>query len=619
MTSGQNAEFRILGPLEVRIDGMPAALGGAKQRAVLAALLLNADSVISVERLIDDVWGDSSPPSAAHGLEAYISRLRQLLNGHGPTLLRRGAGYCLELRGATLDSAVFTNRLDEAADAADEGDAAGASNLAAAALALWHGPALADVALASAGRAEAERLEELRLRAYELRFDAELELGRKEAIVGELQVLVGQNPYRERFVAQLMLALYRSGRQAEALEVYEQTRRRLNGDLGLQPSPELQQLSGQIVRQEAHLRAPPTGVNRVSSRPRRSGRVATLVAGGLAAAAVMTLTASGSTPAVESGPLDFDLNAERVALVLPRDPAGADVRDPAVYYSALGFRNATTAWGQEAETIVVAELEDVERRARDVVDGDFDLVVVAGDGPVARALAPLVRDSRSTRFAFVGSRLADLGIANAPNAVGYPFADQESAQLAGYASGLVPPRGSRAARTPDMLSVVASPRTPYTERVVAGFTKGAKRASPKLRVRVDYLPGNADRTACERVANGQIDAGSDVVFALGSSCSSAALAVVRARGVWGVRVDDERAQRGDHIVGSLTKYWEAAVPRPINDLELSELPAGKDIELGLADDYSVMFEAYDESATATIWSKVVRLCSTIRSHTVDDT
>ena len=177
----------------------------------LAVLLLSANEVISVERLIDEVWGDRSPPSAAHSLEAYVSRIRQLLNGHGPTLTRRGAGYRLDLGGATLDADLFAQELQGASDAAAEGDLGLASVLASRALALWHGPALADVSLASAGRAEAERLEEARLRAFELRFDAELDLGHHEAIVGELQVLVGQNPYRERFVAQLMLTLYRSG------------------------------------------------------------------------------------------------------------------------------------------------------------------------------------------------------------------------------------------------------------------------------------------------------------------------------------------------------------------------------------------------------------------------
>lgn len=618
VVTANGVEFRILGPLEVVIDGVAAPLGGAKQRAVLAVLVLRAGEVVPIDRLVDEVWGTDPPPSAAHTLESYVSRLRQLLNRHGTRLVRRGPGYAIELGDTALDASRFVDSHERASLAAAMDDHAAVVELTAAALAMWRGPALADVALASAGRAEADRLEELRLRTYELRFDAELALRRHEVIVGELNVLVGQNPYRERFVAQLMLALYRSGRQAEALEVYEQTRRRLDTDLGLQPSPELQALSGQIVRQEPHLLSP-ARARQDPGRVRRSGRVATLVAGGLAAAAVMSLTASGGTASVESAvPADLDPRANRVALVLPRNPEGADPSDPSVFYSSLGFRNMTSAWGQEGETFVV-DGSNADRRAREIVDGDFDLIVVAGEGPGARALGPLVRTATSTRFAFVGTRLADLGLVGVPNAAGYGFADQEAGQLAGYLSALVQPRRGPAGGSADMVSVVAGPRTPNLQRVAAGFTRGARRAWPGMRVRVEYIRDASNRTACEAAANRQIDAGSDVVLALGSTCGSAALATVRVRGVWGIRAEDDRVQRGGHILGNLSRYWEAAVPRPITDVELDSFPGGKDIELGLADDYSVLFLAADEAnVPGFLWSKVVQLCSTIRSHTKKD-
>jgi len=613
-------EFRVLGPLDVRLAGETLVLGGGKQRAVLAVLLLRAGEVVPVQRLVDEVWGNDPPPSAAHTLESYVSRLRQLFNEHGPRLVRRGAGYALELGDATLDARSFVEMQEQASLAAAIDEHAEVVDLTAAALAMWRGPALADVALASAGRAEADRLEELRLRTYELRFDAELALRRQEATIGELQVLVGQNPYRERFVAQLMLALYRSGRQAEALEAYEQTRKRLDADLGLQPSPELQQLSGQIVRQEAHLHTPvDSRVERPSFSRRRSRRLATLVAGGLAAAAVMSLTASGGEAAVESGRPRFDLEAQRVALVLPRNPAGADAKDPSVHWSMRGFQNSANAWGQKAETFVIGGT-DAERRAQDVVDGDFDLVIVAGDGAGARALAPLVPGATSTRFAFVGPRLADLGLENVPNAAGYAFEEQESAQLAGYLSALVAPRGGPSGLAPDMVSVVTGPRTPQLDRVVAGFEKGVRRASRKVRVLVDHVADESDRTACEAVANRQIDAGSNVVLALGSTCGSAALAVVRVRGVWGIRHEDERIQAGEHILGTFSRYWEATMTRAINDVELDQFPAGRNVKLGLADNYAVLFLADDEAhVPKALWSKVVKLCSTIRSHTVTDT
>ena len=614
-------EFRVLGPLDVRHAGESLALGGGKQRAVLAVLLLRAGEVVPVERLVDEVWGDDPPPSAAHTLESYVSRLRQLFNDRGPRLVRRGAGYALELGDATLDARSFVEAQERASIAAAMGDHTDVIELTGSALGMWRGPALADVALASAGRAEADRLEELRLGIYEMRFDAELALGKNERAVGELQRLVAQNPYRERFVGQLMLALYRCGRQAEALDVYEQIRRRLDADLGLQPSPELQQLSGQIVRQEASLTAPVTPPSEPSTHLRRgSRRVATLALGGLAAAAVMSLTASGGTAAAEPTQ-QVGARAERVALVLPRTPAGADEKDPSVYWSWRGFESRTKVWENEVvETFVIDGPRGAEQRARDVVDGDFDLVVVAGDGVGARALAPFVRDASSTRFAFVGPRLADLGLQDVPNASGYAFAEQEMAQLAGYLSALVPPRGQSHERATDMVSVVTGPRTPRVDRVVAGFTKGVRRGSADVRVRVAHVRDPNDRTACEAVANRQIDAGSDVVLALGGTCGSAALAVARVRGVWGIRDEDERIQSGAHILGTLSRYWEAAVARPVNDVELQQLPEGKDLELGLADDYAVLFTADDEAhVSEALWSKVVKLCSTIRSHTVKDT
>ena len=272
--------FHVLGPLEAQLGEESLALGGAKQRAVLAVLLLRAGEVVSVERLVDEVWGEEPPPSAAHTLESYVSRLRQLFTGHGPRLVRRGAGYASSSRPPRWMPAAFFELQERASLAAAMEEHAEVVELTAAALAMWRGPALADVALASAGRAEADRLEELRLRTYELRFDAELTLGRHEHAIGELQKLFAQNPYRERFVAQLMLALYRCGRHAEALDTYEGMRRRLDGDLGLQPSTDLQQLSGQIVRQDPQLRRTATTTAQVVPsllQRRRTRRMAELV------------------------------------------------------------------------------------------------------------------------------------------------------------------------------------------------------------------------------------------------------------------------------------------------------------------------------------------------------
>ena len=215
-TESEPIRFRILGALEAEIGEGALELGGRKQRAVLAALLLRAGGVLPDERLVDEVWGESPPASAAHTLEAYVSRLRRVLAPHGVDLERRAGGYRIGLGRAVLDSRVFEALVEEASQASADGDDNRAAVLAKEALGLWHGPVLSGVSLHLDGRAEAERLAELRWRALEIRVDADLALGRHAELVGELRRLVEESPYREHVVAQLMVALYRSARQAEA-------------------------------------------------------------------------------------------------------------------------------------------------------------------------------------------------------------------------------------------------------------------------------------------------------------------------------------------------------------------------------------------------------------------
>ena len=237
--------FRLLGPIEAWAGDRALTLGGPKQRSVLAALLLRANEIVPLERLIDEIWGNDPPASAAHALEAYVSRLRIVLEPHGPQLVRIGYGYLLKLEGSTVDVRQFEALLTEA-DAADDPGRAAALNEAA--LALWRGPPLVDTPLPG-GRAEIDRLEELHLHALEQRFEVALAAGRHQELLGQLRSLVQEHPLHERFVGQLMFALYRSGRHADALDAYERTRQAFL-ELGLHPSRDLQELSGAIVRQE---------------------------------------------------------------------------------------------------------------------------------------------------------------------------------------------------------------------------------------------------------------------------------------------------------------------------------------------------------------------------------
>lgn len=611
--------FRVLGPLEVVVDGTPLALGGAKQRAVLAALLLKSGEVVPVGQLVDEVWGESPPPSAPHSLEAYVSRLRQLLNGSGPALLRRGAGYVLLLGGATLDALEFERLADEGWSAAGAGRFQESSRLATRALELWSGPALADVALASSGRGEAERLEELRLRTYELLFDAELALGRHDAIVGRVQTLVGLNPYRERFVAQLMLALYRCGRQADALDVYEQTRLRLDEDLGLQPSQELRALSGRIVRQELELRRPrPSGYREapLSSKeePHRTRRLTGFVLAGAVVAATMALTASGGAtiPSTVGGV------SKRIVLVRPLD---ADPAQAMVWGES--WRTWAKAWGYEPELVVFDEAapgSDAGNSLRErVAAGRFALVVVAGDGVVARAVRPLVRELPETTFVFADASLADLSLRGAPNASAIRFRDEQSSELAGYASALAPPRVGSVESRIENVSIVAGGPTPHTRRVVQGFVRGLRHGSRTVRVSVDYVRDTKDVTACERIANERIDAGAELVFAVAGRCGRGALAVARTRAVWGVGEVATDTDPGPAMLTATDKDWPDALRRAVTNFSTGFLPFGQDDVLGLEDDYAVLVWLGTPRVPESVWSKVVHRCSELREAAAEGT
>src|ERR687885_2700452 len=244
-------QFRILGPLEVHDDSRPVALGGPKHRALLGVLLLHANESISSERLVDELWGDQ-PPARAHKLvQGYVSGLRKLL---GPArVVTRSPGYLARVEDGELDALEF-DRLVTEAGAAEEPPLK-AERLRRA-LELWRGSALANLRLESFGDREAERLNELRLAALLERIEIDLELGRHAELVGELEALVAEHPLQERFRALLMLALYRSGRQADALELYRATRTLLAEELGLDPSPELQRLERLVLTHDAELDPP---------------------------------------------------------------------------------------------------------------------------------------------------------------------------------------------------------------------------------------------------------------------------------------------------------------------------------------------------------------------------
>ncbi len=292
MLRSAQMEFRILGPLEVWDGGRQLDLVGSKRRAVLAFLVLHANEVVSIDRLVDQLWGEKAPRNAAAALQTHVSRLRKEL---GPEVVAtRAWGYVLRTKPGATDLERF------------QGLVADAENLPAReraeqlreALALWRGGPLEDLAFEAALSKDIARLEELRLAVLENRIDADLEAGNHNGIVGELETLITENPLRERLRGQLILALYRGGRQAEALEVYRETRRVLADELGLEPSPELRELERAILRQDPALAATPASTESIAESGPRPGRrrrlyggaVAVLLLGAIAAVAALVGT-----------------------------------------------------------------------------------------------------------------------------------------------------------------------------------------------------------------------------------------------------------------------------------------------------------------------------------------
>jgi DNA-binding SARP family transcriptional activator len=249
LRSSVTLDIRILGPLEVSDETGPITLGGPRQRGLLAILVLEAGRVVPTDRLIDLLWGDGAPKTATASLQNSVARLRRALGSD--VLETRSPGYVLSVAPHQLDARRFELMLADARRLPPEGR----RGLLQAALGLWRGPALAEFAFDEFAQAETRRLEELRLAAREEKIEADLELGRHGDVIGELEALIRDYPLRETSRRQLMIALYRAGRQAEALEVYQDARARFIDELGIEPGPELKRTQAEILRHEAGFEA----------------------------------------------------------------------------------------------------------------------------------------------------------------------------------------------------------------------------------------------------------------------------------------------------------------------------------------------------------------------------
>jgi DNA-binding SARP family transcriptional activator/DNA-binding beta-propeller fold protein YncE len=297
LSAGFGMYYRVLGPLEIEDHGELLPLGGAKQRALLAVLLLHANEVVPRDVLIEDLWGEHGREGSVHSLEVQVSRLRKILRtDHGEALVTRPTGYRLSVDADELDLLCFERLLEDGRLALSSGAARSAAETLREALALWRGRPFEDVGYESFAQVEIERLEERRLAAVEERIEADLALGHHAELVAELEALVRKHPRRERLRSQLMLALYRSDRQSEALNAYQDARRELVDELGIEPSHALRRLEQAILRQDpelepsAHDRRAAEGIENERFVDRRL-LLLIVLALGLAAAAAGTVVA----------------------------------------------------------------------------------------------------------------------------------------------------------------------------------------------------------------------------------------------------------------------------------------------------------------------------------------
>ncbi len=377
----QRLEFRILGPLEAWDGDRRLDLGGPKQRALLALLLLHRREVVASDRLIDSLWGEEPPPAAQKTLQVYVSRLRKTL-GNG-LLQTRAGGYALGLAPDQLDSERFERTMKEGRDFLDSGDPERAAAMLRGALSLWRGPPLADLTYEAFAASEVVRLEELRVAALEERIEADLALGREAELVPELEGLVQEHPLRERLRAQLMLALHRTGRQAEALAAYQELRRTRVEELGLEPSRALQELEQAILRQDASLELdrrsgarPPVG------KGLRRRRLALFSLGGASVLAVALTVAFLAVAGGEEGAGLASVAPNSVAVIDPRTNSVLGGIPVGVSPSSIAIGEGAV-WVLNGDDKTVSRIDpDLKKEVRRISVGGTPTDLAVGAGAV---------------------------------------------------------------------------------------------------------------------------------------------------------------------------------------------------------------------------------------------
>ena len=563
--------YRILGRLEAVRDGAPLPLGGFQQRALLAMLLIARGRTVSLDRLVDELWPEQPPKAAIHTVRVYISQLRKLLGED--EVETRERGYGLRLSPGSLDADRFGRLVDDARSSAAAGDATTARTQLQGALDLWHGAALGEFASAGFAASEAARLEDLRVGAVEDLVDIQLSEGASAALIPRLEELRASNPLRERVTVQLMTALYRAGRQADALAAYEGTRLALD-EIGLQPGEELRRLQRQILQHDTALeRASPQPPPAPAARPGKPRRWWLLIAG-LAAAAVVTAAALASSPGEKGSAAQTDTRSRPITLVLGGLPPKAqtapeDLQDTIASDDLIGLRSAARASGARVRVAYGNYYANLARAAA------RSSVVLLGPGfDDLGEVAAVTRAHPRTVYVLIGASIHDAPFG--PNVVGMTFDDHEVGYLGGYISALMARRGHP--------SAVAGLPTPEVVKIVRGFEAGVRAAAPRMSTQVSYAGTFVDQSVCEHVANRQIDGGSTVVFDIAGTCGFGAIDAAGVRGVDAVGIDTDLASLGPQVIGSVVKRFDSAVELSVQLAVHHDLRLGRDTVLNLGND-----------------------------------
>jgi len=446
-------DFRILGPLAVADNGREPVIASGKQRALLAILLLHANEVVSSDRLIEELWGEQPPASAAKSLQVHISRLRRALGGErgdgaDSVVVTRGRGYLVRVGPGELDLERFEHLLEEGSGALADSAPERALALLREALGLWRGPPLAEFAYDSFAQRQIARLEELRLTAVEQRVEAELALGRHAQLIAELESLVEQHPFRERLHAQLMLALYRAGRQTEALQAYQHARRTLVDEVGIEPGQPLRELERAILAQDPALDLPAparpeeaptaTSLGETPQRTRRPGRAVAAIAFSLAALAVAAGAVLLSRGGDEAGAAPLTADSHAVTVIEPAANKVTTVVSVGTNPGPLAFEpESRSLWvgNLDDRTVTRIDVRPVKRgRTIPVTERPEDLA--AGGGSVWVAGAPRTKP-------YVTARRIDarFDTSRAPVRVESLPGGSASASLAGQALWIAPSAG----------------------------------------------------------------------------------------------------------------------------------------------------------------------------------